>query len=86
MEPSPFMQVGLIAYTTSDDVPPGAEDARKENITVLRDAKVDMLMDVDWIRFSRPKPVIEWAWQSQVREHPLADPNLSEAQILAALG
>ena len=86
MEPNPFMQVGLIAYTTSDDVPPGPEDADKENRTLNRDAKVDMQLDVDWIRFARPKPQIDWNWQSQVREHRLADPNLAETAILKALG
>jgi hypothetical protein len=80
------MQVGLIAYTTSDDVAPGPEDAAKENRTVLKDPKVDMQMDVDWVRFSRPKPRVDWDWQSQVREHPLADPNLAEAKLLEALG
>ena len=85
MEPSPFMQVGLIAYTNSDASVPAPEDAAKENVTVDR-AAVDMLMDVDWIRFARPKPTIDWAWQSQVKEHPLADPNLSEEAILSALG
>ena len=85
MEPNPHMQVGLIAYTTSDSVPQGPEDAAKENRTVA-DAPVDMLMDVDWIRFARPKPQIEWDWRSQVREHPLADPHLAEADILAELG
>ena len=86
MEQNPNMQVGLIAYTTSDDVPPAPENAEKENVTLLKDAKVDMQMDVDWIRFSRPKPQIDWSWPSQVREHPLADPNLAEAEILKALG
>ncbi|HEV2568972.1 hypothetical protein [Sphingomonas sp.] len=86
MEPNPVMQVGLIAYTTSDAVPPQREDPVRENKTVLADAPVDMLMDVDWIRFRRPAPAIDWKWQTQVREHPLADPNLSEAEILAALG
>ena len=86
MEPNPNMQVGLIAYTTSDDVPPAREDPVRENTTVNKDAKVDMTMDVDWIRFSRPKPEINWSWQSQVREHPLADPNLAEAEVLRALG
>ncbi len=86
MEPNPVMQVGLIAYTTSDDVAPAREDAQKENREVLKAPKVDMLMDVDWVRFSRPRPLIDWNWQSQVREHPLADPNLPEAQVLAALG
>ena len=86
MEPSADMQVGLIAYTGSVDVPPGPEDAVRDNTSVNREARVDMLMDVDWIRFSRPRPQVNWAWQSQVREHPLADPNMSEAAILQALG
>ena len=86
MEPNPVMQVGLIAYTTSDDVPPAREDAQKENREVLTAAKVDMLMDVDWVRFTRPKATVDWAWQSQVREHPLANPNLPEAELLRALG
>ena len=86
MEPNPYMQVGLIAYTGSDDVPPGPEDAVKDNTTVNKDARVDMQMDVDWIRFSRPRPEIDWQWQSQVRAHPLADPNLAEVEILKALG
>jgi hypothetical protein len=86
MESSPVMQVGLIAYTGSDDVPPGPENADVSNRTVNRQARVDMLMDVDWIRFARPRPDIAWNWQDQVRSHPLADPNMSEAAILAALG
>ena len=86
MEPTPHMQVGLIAYTGSDDVPPGPEDTVKDNTTVNKQARVDMLMDVDWVRFSRPKPQVDWTWQNQVRQHPLADPNLAEAEILEALG
>jgi hypothetical protein len=86
MEPSPYMQVGLITYTTSDDVRPGPEDPERDNRTVLPDAKVDAAMDVDWIRFARARPQVDWNWQSQVREHPLADPNLPEAKILEALG
>lgn len=86
MEPNPYMQVGLIAYTGSDDVPPGPEDPVKDNTTVNKQARVDMLMDVDWIRFSRPQLQIDWDWQSQVRQHPLADPNLAEAEIVKALG
>ncbi len=86
MEPNPHMQVGLIAYTTSDDLPPGPENANVSNRNVDGKAKVDMLMDVDWIRFSRPRPQIDWDWREQVRSHPLADPNLEESAILAALG
>ena len=86
MEFNPNMQVGLIAYTTSDDVPPAREDPVKENRAVIRDAKVDMQMDVDWIHFSRPRPKIDAFWETQVQAHPLADTSLSDAQILKALG
>ncbi|MEW5687038.1 MAG: hypothetical protein AB1942_19125 [Pseudomonadota bacterium] len=86
MSTNPAMQVGLIAYTGSDDVPPGPEDAAVSNRRVDTAAKVDMLMDVDWIRFTRPRPDVSWNWEAQVTEHPLADLNLSEAAILAALG
>jgi len=86
MEFNPNMQVGLIAYTTSDEVPPAREDPVKENREVIRDAKVDMQMDVDWIRFSRPQPKIDAFWEAQVQAHPLADTSLSDAQILKALG
>lgn len=86
MEFNPYMQVGLIAYTTSDDVPPAPEDPVKENRTVDRQARVDMRLNVDWFRFQRPKPRIDLNWQSQVQEHPLADAGLSDAAILDALG
>jgi hypothetical protein len=67
-------------------VAPGREDAVKDNTTVNREARVDMHMDVDWIRFSRPRPHIDWQWQAQVREHPLADASLADGEILSALG
>lgn len=101
MEGSPFMQVGLIAYTTSPDVPPGPENAETENRTVNTAAKVDALFDVDWIRGRRPSfarldywnlPPGDGAgfmkqWYAQVSgENPLADPNLPEAEVLKLLG
>ncbi len=87
MEPNAHMQVGIIAYTSSDDLPPaGREDPDATNRTVNVEAPVDMLTDVDWIRFARPKVDLVWDWREQVRNHPLADPNLDEATILAALG
>lgn len=86
MEPSPYMQVGLIAYTTSPDAKPVPENAALSNRTVESSLPVDMVMDVDWVRFSRPAPKIEKDWQVQVQAHPLADPNLSERQVLEALG
>lgn len=86
MENNPAMQVGLIAYTTSDDVPPGPENPEVLNREVNTAAAVDMVMDVDWIRFARPRPRVAPDWYGQVRANPLADPNLGEAELLAALG
>ena len=86
METNPVMQVGLIAYTTSDDVPPGPENAEAINREVNREAAVDMVLEADWIRFSRPRPQISPDWYGQVSDHPLADPNLSEDELLALLG
>jgi len=86
MENNPVMQVGLIAYTTSDDVPPGPENPEVLNRQVNRDAAVDMVFEADWIRFSRPRPQAPGDWYAQVSGHPLADPNLPEAELLALLG
>jgi len=86
MENNPVMQVGLIAYTTSPDVPPGPERPDVDNRTVDREAAVDMVLEVDWIRFARPRPQGSRDWYWQVSANPLADPNLSEADLLAALG
>lgn len=86
MEPSPYVQVGLIAYTTSPENKGAPENAAVQNRSVDNQFPVDMVMDVDWIRFSRPRLGIEKDWRVQVQAHPLADPNLSERQILDALG
>ena len=80
------MQVGLIAYTTSDDVPPGPENPELINRGVDAGARVDMQLDVDWIRFARPKPRTDPDWYRQVSANALADPNLPEAELLALLG
>jgi hypothetical protein len=87
MECNPFMQVGLIAYTHSIDVGDGPEDPEKINLEVLKDARTDMALEVDWIRFSRPQPKPIRDWYAQVNgTNALADPNLTEAEILSALG
>lgn len=86
MENNPVMQVGLIAYTTSDDVPPGPDRPETENRTVNREATVDMILEADWIRFARPRPQVSPDWYQQVSANPLADPNLPEAELLALLG
>ena len=86
MENNPVMQVGLIAYTTSDDVPPGPENPEVINREVDREAAVDMVLEADWVRFSRPRPQVSPDWYDQVSAHPLADPNLPVAELLALLG
>lgn len=87
MENSPIMQVGLIAYTHSPDIPEGPDDPERSNREVRQDAAVDMAMDVDWIRFSRPRPARVEGWYPQVSGgNPLTEPNLTEAEILDVLG
>ena len=86
MENSPVAEVGLIAYTTSADVPGGPEDPVRINAEVNRDARVDMQLDVDWVRFRRPQVQAPGDWYGQVRANPLADPNLPEADLLRLLG
>lgn len=81
-------EVGLIAYTTSPEAPPpqGPEDPVAINGAVDRDLTVDMVMDVDWIRFARPRLNVSPDWYGQVSANPLADPNLSEEAVLAMVG
>ena len=86
MENQPDMQVGLIAYTTSDDVPGGPENPEVINRATQNDARTDMMLEVDWIRFSRPALRAENDWYRQVRANPLADPGVTDAQVLAWLG
>ena len=86
MEGNPEMQVGLIAYTTSPDMPEEREDPEVINRRVDAQARTDMLLEVDWVHFRRPRASADRDWYAQVSAHPLADPNLSEAAILAALG
>lgn len=85
MENNPMMQVGLIAYTTSDAVPPGPENPEVDNREVNREAPVDMILEADWIRFARPRVLAAADWYGQVRANPLADPNLPEADLLRML-
>ncbi len=87
MEHRPTMQVGLIAYTSSPDVKDdGPENPEVDNRTVNKTAKTDMILEVDWIRFARPKTRSDADWYAQVSAAPLADPDLPEAALLAALG
>jgi hypothetical protein len=87
MENNPAMQVGLVAYTHSDDVPHGLpEDPERINRSREAGARTDMAMDVDWIRFARPRLAAVPDWYAQVSANPLADTGLSDAQVLALLG
>ncbi len=88
MEGRPHMQVGLVAYTSSPDV----DDSGPENPVIINtglntEARVDMVLEVDWIRFARPKLEGPRDWYAQVSGgNPLTDPNLTEAEILALVG
>jgi hypothetical protein len=88
MEAPPPVQVGLIAYTSSPDVPDsGPEDPERINRHVPKEAHVDMALEVDWIRFSRPRPQPIADWYAQVNgTNRLTDPNLREAELLTILG
>ena len=87
MEGNPSMQVGLVAYTHSDDVPHDIpEDPERINRSREADARTDMVMEVDWIRFARPRLAAVPDWYAQVSANPLADAGLPDAQVLAMLG
>lgn len=86
MENNPSMQVGLVAYTTSDDVPAAPEDPERINRSREPDARTDMVLEVDWIRFRRPQLAAEPDWYAQVSANPLAETGLSDAAMLALLG
>lgn len=86
MENNPAMQVGLIAYTTSDDVPEAPEDPERINRSREPEARTDMMLEVDWIRFGRPKLAAVPDWYAQVSANPLADTGLPDAALLALLG
>ena len=68
-------------------VPPGPDRPERENVSVNKEAKVDMALEVDWIRFARPRPAAINDWYAQVSgANKLADPNLPEAEVLRLLG
>ena len=86
MENNPEMQVGLIAYTTSDDVPPAPEDPQRINRETQADARTDMRLEVDWVRFRRPALAATPDWYAQVSANPLANPGVTDAEVLRLLG
>lgn len=98
LDARPEVQVGLIAYTSSPDESDGPDNPDVENRRVKAELAVDMAMDVDWIRFSRPQGYRAVAssgdrkaatalWYAGVNgDNPLTDPNLSQKELLEALG
>ena len=86
MENNPRMQVGLVAYTTSDDLGEGPENPDVDNRAVNREAGTDMQLEADWIRFRRPALRAVPDWYAQVSANPLADVTLSEQQVLEIVG
>lgn len=87
MSGSPYMQLGFIAYTHSDDVPEEPDNPERDNRIVNTAARTDMALDVDWIRFSPPRAKSSPTWQQEVSgANRLADPNLPESEVLRLLG
>ena len=86
MENNPDMQVGLIAYTTSADVPPAPEDPERINRHRDDAARTDMMLEVDWIRFRRPNVAAVRDWYAQVSANPFADADLPVRKVLELLG
>jgi hypothetical protein len=80
-------EVGLIAYTTSVDRPQEREDPTVANTTAAAHLRTDMILEVDWIRFARPRQASTVDWYAQVNGlAPLTNPNLPEADVLSSLG
>ena len=87
-----------MAYTSSADEPAGPDNASVEHLRGEKDLAVDMLMDVDWVRFSRPpghraagppndRAAALASWYAQVNgKNTLTDPNLPETELLTQLG
>jgi hypothetical protein len=86
MSGSPAMQVGLIAYTTSDAVKPEPDQSLYDN-RVASDAPVDMVMEVDWVRSAPVRTASSGSWHSEVSgANRLTDAGLGEAEVLGLLG
>ena len=82
----PVMQIGLIAYATSDAVAPGPDEVMYDNRSV-NPAPVDMAMDVDWVHFEPVSTRSSGDWYREVSgANRLTDPALGEAELLRLLG
>lgn len=82
----PQLQVGLVAYTTSKDNRPGPEVADVINRQVSKDLATDMILEVDWIRFSEPKVSYPKDWYTGVSANRLTDSSTDDAKLLSMLG
>lgn len=82
----PQLQVGLVAYTTSKANRPGPEVPDVINRQVRKDLPTDMILEVDWIRFSEPKVSYPKDWYTGVSANRLTDSSTGDAELLAMLG
>ena len=82
----PQVQVGIVAYTTSKKEPRRPENPNIINNQVDADLPVDMLMDVDYVRFRRPRINYGNDWYRGVTENRLADYDVSNEEVLRLLG
>ena len=72
-------QVGLCAYTGWNSAQDMHNDPAKFNATVLKDRRADVILEVDWIRFSRPS-------LTGVDPMTLSDAKTTDAEIVARFG
>jgi hypothetical protein len=82
----PQLQVGLVAYTTSKASRPAPEVADVINRQVPKHLPTDMVLEVDWIRFSEPRVSYPKDWYTGVSANRLTDSSTDDAQLLAMLG
>jgi hypothetical protein len=73
------VQLGLCAYTGWNSAQDLHRDPQKFNTTVLKDRKADVVLEVDWIRFSRPST-------NGVNPMTLTDASVSDAEIVKLFG
>ena len=82
----PQLQVGLVAYTTSKANRGGPEVADVIDRQVPKDLPTDMILEVDWIRFSEPKVSYPKDWYTGGSANLLTDSSTDDAKLLAMLG
>jgi hypothetical protein len=74
------VQVGLNAYTGWNSAEDLQKDPQRFNTTVLKDRRADLVLEVDWVRFSRPE------LPAGLDVMALSDWKTSDAEVLKLFG